>query len=286
MKVYVLFCLFLIGISGKSQVTQLIDSLSGEPVPYAHIIYFDEDRQVGGTYTNSQGMAIINMPEQVTSIVISAIGFKQIIIDPSDISDKIFIEALIETLEPITITPSAYPEKYSLIKVPSDKQASMSAYSGFRLVTLLENPNDSVKRIRSFVFEIKKITTKGYPKAKVILFRNDHGIPGEPIGKERVFDLSTLKSRTIEIFMDPNTHILPNEGAFVGLEWMGCIDDPEYQDKCNLSVRCKEVERADGYVRPTFVSNVLFMPDWRDMNAGTRPEFPFLVPVFGITIFD
>ncbi|HAD96789.1 MAG TPA: hypothetical protein DCG19_05240 [Cryomorphaceae bacterium] len=264
---------------------RVLSSQSKEPVPYANITFLKNDSISGGTYTNAEGWALLDL-EGITTVKISHLNFKELSVGVRSIPDLIYLEDNPRVLEEVTLNFSAEPEVLFTGVERLRKRHTMGAHEGFEWITLINNDFGEAKRIKSFVFHTRRWSRKQSLAMKVIFYSNSNRTPGEKLPVEVIFELDRKMKKEVIIDLQHENLYLPEEGVFAGVEWIGCPydkdapeDDPQ---SCSHSMVYVPMNEEQLKEHPTFSRFRYITEDWGS-------EYPVLgaypVPAFGLEIY-
>lgn len=238
---------------GQTHYT-IIDSVTGEPIPYAHIIYSINQ----GKYSNEDGIVVV--PKDVFSIEISHISYESLSLNLLDYNDSsIRLTPVITMLPPAIVRPTG--QRTKRIGYAYDKRIStQGGRNGCSIAQFFNYPESSNHlpiitgvSINLNTVNLKKSMTvtvgdttyvdgiMHVAKLRVDLRNIDPstGGPGESLVnggviyslKDRV-NLNVHKVHTVAL---PQAPPFPSEGVFVVLEWI-VTDDIREQDTVSPSI--------------------------------------------------
>jgi hypothetical protein len=262
----------------------LLNSSDNSPIKYANVYWFHNNKLMGGTYSNNQGLFEITDSKTIDSLVISAIGFQTICLPPASIPDTLFMEEKSVLLEEVEITPENQ-SSVSFLGYAKERALPSTASEGYQMVVLISNPYPTEKRIKSSHFHFSRLLTNRDAVFKVVFFNNEEGRPAVSHFREVIILISDLKSRKAEIDLDSLHIMLPKEGLFVGIEWMGCIDSTDPSEKCRQAIMVNSYPNQH-LLNQSFVRRIhshLIWVDYNDVDFAERPSST--IPAFGITVY-
>ncbi len=266
---------------------QVVSLQTKEPVPYANITYLKNGSISGGTYTNSEGWALLDLEEGITDIEVSHLNFKTFQVHVADIEELIHLDDNPQVLQEVTLNFPSEPKVVFAGVERLRKRHTMGAYQGFEWITLIHNDFVEEKRIKSFVFHTKRWSRKRSLAMKVIFYRNHNNTPGEKLPVEVIFELDRKMKKEAIIDLQSENLLLPVEGVFAGVEWIGCpydkdVDDDDRQS-CSHSMVYVPMDEEQIKDHPTFSRYRYRSKEWRS-------EYPVLgyypVPAFGLEIYE
>ncbi len=267
------------------------NKVSFEPIIYAHVIFLKEGKFIGGVYSDENGVANIKNTKNADSVAISCIGYttKKIAINQMD--SIIFMVEKVNLLQEITVNMlndfSAHVVFLGLQK--ENPNQSFRAQRGNQIVTFIENPFAKNKEVKSIIFPIKKIKTDKSARLKIIFFENQNKYPGQQMDVEIIIDLKSIKGREVVVNLDSVMLILPPQGLFVGIEWMGCIESSKQQGNidtikgCDLAILSNIIDTV--VLNQSFIRYIFNSEQWFDINKGMSSSDSFL-PIFGLTVVE
>lgn len=210
-----------------SQNIYVLDMDTKKPIPFANATFTNKNLITGGDYCDETGLLKINSIHQFDNITFSCIGYKQRTINTQKIiSDTITLSKEIINLNEVVISKYLKKDILTLGYNNSAKKFIVSGRKGIESVVFIENPQNSLLPIESFLFKIKR--RDKFKTAVKIHFYNKNKQkfePGEEMFAEDVICyLDENAKGTVEVNLKKYNLLLPIEGAFIGLEWLGIID--------------------------------------------------------------
>lgn len=273
-----------------AQTIKVYDLDTNEPVPFVILSYFKNEVNIGSDYCNKNGFVIIKNNE-FNKIEISCIGYESKIITDITIVDKVFLKKKVIALEEVVILNNN-DKKILLGYTDKRKKISISGSKGFEICEFINNPYKSEKTIKSFLFKIKR--KKSFRTAIRLHFYNkkdDKIAPGNEILKEDIIYYFDGKIKDlIEVDVSSYNIQLPSEGAFVGIEWLGIVDQNgsfiENIDEWNDT----SIELNDEIIFPyTFIKSRTGQNNWYNTEKLKKDISKFTNypnATFGIKIFE
>lgn len=219
------------------------------------------------------------------SLVVSAIGFQTLHLLPTTIPDTLFMEQKSELLDEVEITPRNQ-RPVSFLGYTRENALPSTAFEGLQMVVSISNPYPTEKIIKSFHFQFSRLLTDRDAVCKLVFFDNKQGRPADSHFQEVIIHVRDLKSRKAEIDLDSLNIMLPNEGLFVGIEWLGCIDSDDSSKKCGLGIMGNSYPNQH-LLNQSFIRNIhshLIWIDYNDVDFEERPSSS--IPLFGITVYQ
>lgn len=286
-----------------AQEIQVLSQEDNSPIPFANIVYMIKDSIVGGTYTNENGRLYLSLTDKVSHIEISCLGYESKKIEKNKINESIYLIDSVSELSEIVlkkkkkskkqIKKMGFPIKY--------KGFSVDVAGGFQKVILIENIFKENKKIKSFLFRSVKWQNVS-TVFKLLVYTNNNNKPDKPLiktNKESCFILAPHQER-IKLDISGLNIILPKEGIFVGIEYVGIVDSNK-----NIIVPSKTDYDADTHTSISFLKskekNAMYIfeknkynnnRDWQNINDYKDTRFPdlkqneYYVPAFGIEVYE
>ena len=192
-----------------------------------NVFYKFENKVIQTDYCDQNGFANISAQKIFDNMEFSCIGYESNVRQKKDISDTIFLQKKSIALDEIKIVSrknqSSTLMGYSKLK----REATLSAFKGFEICQFMENTFGKPKAIQSFVFKvIKREKQKTAVRIHLYAKHKDKFEPGEELITEDIIKYFDGKTREmVEIDLTPYNLELPPEGAFIGIEWLGIVDE-------------------------------------------------------------
>jgi len=123
---------------------------------------------------------------------------------------------------------------------------------------------------------------KGIYTVRAIFYKNENGEPGRNMPYEKLITLDKSSDKKLYIDVSDGNLQLPNEGLFVGLEWLGCFGK-ESEENCQFAIQSADISKSEqclqlGYSNHPYLINTFF-----DLNEGMVQGY-CAVPVFGLMV--
>lgn len=269
----------------RGQVVNVFESFTKKPVAYAHIVYYASNKIAGGTYTNKEGKALINAESGVDSVLFSCLGYSSKKFAVNQLVSEIYLNRDDFILEEVVVSPYTDDDLRYFGIVKEKGAGGFRASEGHQIVTLIPNPGGKDKSIKSFVFGLRKRQTDDFAELKIVFFQNDGGRPGEILNDQVIYNTGAKQNKKIEVPLDSLNLVLPAEGIFAGIEWMGCLDTETPNPKvCKASVVFNWYDNG-GPVSPTFIRPIFKSDEWFDVNKNMI-DGVIMTPVFGLKVLE
>lgn len=215
------------------------DSQTDYPVSYASISFGDGQ----GIFADDEGMFVFNkkLYADVDSLFISALGYSKLALATIDLSKVILLEPKIDELSEVIIT-AAPNRKFKTEKLKpyldDDYYHCWLPTIESEIAVLFSSPDSKDRQIASVSFPLA-LESRNWNKRKrsnsdkrkfstlfkVVFYKNDKGIPGEPILNETiVFQATEQGGDVYELNVEEYRIMVPQSGYFVSLQVLGYTD--------------------------------------------------------------
>jgi hypothetical protein len=268
-----------------AQSVQLLDSVTQEPIAYAHLVYLSNGKQNGGLYTNPQGKATLANLGAKDSVVITCLGYSSIALAQQALKDTLYLVPQAYALAEVNIYPKGQQKTEYLGTSRDKKSQTYTTYSGFKWLVFVANPAKENKLIKQFYFEISKRASEGDYTAKVIFYENDNDKPGRQINYEKTIVVNRETKRKITVDVSDAYLNLPPQGMYVGLEWVGCFEERKLNAKCQLAVKSVTLDDNEDCAEQAYTLEPYRSKAFFDSNLN-RAKGNCKVPVFGLFVFE
>lgn len=221
------FYLFFITNLSLSQSHFIFDSETKKPVPFTNILYLKEESIIDRDYCNEIGLFTIKTNISFDKITFSCVGYETKSVDNFSNIDIIYLIKKSILLDEVIISKNKNTNFSILGFSKSKKKTRLSAYKGFEIVVFIDNPFNQPKDVQSFLFKVKN-DQKFKTAVRVHFYKKDLEklIPSEEILNEDIIKfIEGGTKELIEVDVSKYELELPIEGAFIGIEWLGAIDE-------------------------------------------------------------
>ena len=278
-----------------SQEIRILDSLTKKPLMYTNAKFYLNNKIIGGDYCDEKGKITINKID-FDSVEFSQIGYEAKIISRKFIRDTILMNQVAISLNEIKIEKNSKHKITSLGYINYKKKIRLSAYKGFEIVVYIDNPFNQLKEIQSFLFKVKK-EGKFKTAMRIHFYKKDLEklIPGKEILNEDIIQYIDGKTKEIfEVDVSKYEIELPIEGAFIGIEWLGVLNEKTGEFNMNDSNwDATYIDVNDKINIPlTFTRSKFADPEWKN-TENMKNEFKNIIEYknfpnasFGIKIFE
>lgn len=253
--------LLLCVVANNFAQTKVISSETQYPVSYATISFGDGQ----GIFADDEGYFFFTkkLYPDIDSLYISALGFKEKAIAAVNISESIFLDTETDALDEVIISTTTHRKfKTETLKpyLDDDYYKCWLPTIESEIAVFFPNNDDKLKKISSILFPItlesrdwkKRKRSNADKRAfstlfKVKFYKNNDGIPGEPLTYANIVFRATEKNGD-EFELDVSEHdlIIPNSGFYVSLQVLGYTD---VKGKLLPNKKYKEIKTKTGYVK-------------------------------------
>lgn len=277
-----------------SQKITVFDSKTKLPISFANFSLFNQDDFIYGSYCSDKGELVIPDGLLYSKIKITCIGYENLEINKENIkNDTLLLSLAVYPLKEIVITPNKKKKLVDLGFFNSKRKTLLGASKGMKICTFIENPYTEIKRIHSFLFKIRNDndTKLGF---KLHLYEKDSvsNLPGKELLQEEIIIILDGKSKNV-VEHDVTKHNIdfPANGAFVGIEWFGVLNEE--------NSKFKGIDTQNGLIELNDVSNefntyqrdVFSFYPWQNLEKFKNDVKSYLTfknsptPSFGIKIY-
>ena len=280
---------FINSINSQNIELVIYDSINHLPISFAQLNIFKNDIKQNGIYSDKNGILIIKNDFNKIDFVCNGYDSKTISI--KELKDTIFLNKKIIELDEVNIKPNN-GEYYELGFTKENKKSSLSSVLGIEVVCFVENNSKKEQIIKSFLCKIHKrenftsaVRLHFYKKGKESLK------PEKEITTENIICYIEGKSKkTHDIDLTRYFITLPEDGAFIGIEWLGEFDKQNnvFIDSQKYDTR---IELNDSINEPnSFIRNRLNGNGWGNLSQNLKTHTnnkseAFLNASFGIKVF-
>lgn len=239
-----LFTFSAILISAQNTISaRIIDMETREGVEFAAISI--KGKEIG-TYTDYNGKFLLNGINKNDTLVIKHISYKKEIISLNAIKDSLItIVQEINSIQEVIIKPRKYKE-YSIGYAKLGSKNSINNSKGVEITSLIRDKKYKDCFIKEITFQVKELKTRPF-YIKTHIYYNKNGQPGDEVIFNNTHRIDDVKS-IIKIDISANMISFPLEGFFIGIEWVGVIqngiidDNEKYNLSPNIKITDKNIE--------------------------------------------
>lgn len=270
-----------------AQQSVALDAHTAEPIAYVHVLFYKNQQRVAGSYTNEHGYFYASSAP-FDSVYFSSMGYRPLPVAAKDLSDTIHLVPETTTLRPVNVYSSEAPTEY--VGVEKERPlGNFRSFEGGQNVQFIANPWAAERKIKSFQFWVKGLRTRATAHFRVVLFANEGGRPAERPFAEKLVAMDTLKGRALEIDLRKQHLWLPKEGAYVGIEWLGCAHKrpragaERSPDHCRLAVLTREMAGKPP-AETLYYRDALQRRVWIDISEYLTLDYHYML-VMGLRVF-
>ncbi len=305
-KIFFIIFSFLSPILSAQEI-QILSQKDKKAVAFANIVYLVNDSVVGGTYTNQDGKALLELVGRVNFIAVSSVGYQTLKIAKNDIPKQVDLNENVTELGTVTLTTEKIITHYlgNFIKnIRINTHIFWHFHAGSEKIMLIENPFKEGKFIKSFSFFLENLDNVS-PVFKVVFYKNVNGYPAQSYlynSKDNIFILKKNQTKKNKLDIQNMNVTLPEEGIFVGLEYVGFMDNDNKNiittndfftsmEKKPTGISIVEIRQKSEKV-PYVYRKLKFnekTKDWIDYSQSNYPGLApneYYVPAFGIEVYE
>lgn len=226
-----MICVFtmLACFSQTKQRITVCDARTHEGISYAAVVFYQAKVLNGGVYTDSTGIVILSVPEQTDQLVITCVGYHSRNLFLGEfLADTISLEPVNILIPEITVYPKNKMNR--MIEMGYAKNSSWRAYGDYKnnvLAVFVENTAQRDMLITKLLYKIRQETRqKTIFRVHLYAAGTDRKTPGrELITSNSVFYVNgNHNSHAVSYDVSALKIVMPADGMFVGLEWIGFND--------------------------------------------------------------
>ncbi|WP_053992744.1 hypothetical protein [Mangrovimonas sp. TPBH4] len=281
-----LLALFLLNTAIGFAQQVAIKTATGEGIPYATITFLKQDSIVGGMYANEKGLAMIAPDMDIDVLLISHLGFgtQKVTWEHSNID--VVLEELLNDLPEVVITQRKEEAVWMGHEFVRKRSAFCSAQRGMEIVTFVQNNKQlSNLEMTAFKFKVRRRSEDKTAVLKINFYTNESNTPGKRINAYQDITVALAKGERGDVVLDLKTYhmIFPEEGVFVGIEWMGFADDEGTLLQNNTYNDSSIAYSACSTEQLTFMRSAFGTDKWSRMTFWDGRKDTF-VPAFSIEV--
>lgn len=263
-------------------------------ISYANVIYRFNDEVLNYDYTNENGYLILNKNIEFNLLEISCLGFENTIIKKESLTDTVYLKSRVYMLDEVVLTNS---KKVNLIGLLNEKEKVEIGFSkGLEICLFFENLSKNDLLVQSFVFNLnQKFKEKIAIRLHVYDVSKSKLEPSEEILSDNIVHILNLKNKNeVEIDLSNYSIYLPKKGAFIGIEFLGYLDDDTSTLKSiDYALNSTKVKFNDKEKLPlTFIRNSVKKEQWTN-TIKLKEEFSKIIKFknipnasFGLKVYD
>lgn len=279
-----LLIVFLLTFSSQLAMAQvkgkIIDGETGEAVPYASIWVRGTNN---GTYSNEEGYFQLNFDENDT-LQVQHLGYKKqlLTLTKQKASPLIALQKQTNQLNEVMVEAERGKTRTNKEKTGSffskkNVYVSYKVPNGTTIACLLPNSFALTGKISKLYFKVKN--HKGEVcRIRIHVYENEGGKPGRELLTSTIIRDVSFRISKLTIELDQFNILLPKEGVFIGMEFMGDITkdgslnmDAGFQ---NLKIAfSRNDEQAHTFIRPPFKEFTIYPFPFAQNNTPSNAMF-------------
>lgn len=199
-----------------------IMDINNLPISMAHVHW---QNQKQGTVSDADGNYLL-AKTGADSLIISAIGYKTLVIANNKIANRIFLKEEIYLLKEIAVVPGEYREvELGFLQEDLFKDSLVNFKNNYSLehfenVTFIKNPSQNIGQLQSVNFYIGAIGKYQTP-FRIHIYSVDSitGNPDKELLTKELIVQSDVKDDWFKVSLKDLNIEFPSEGCFVSMEW-------------------------------------------------------------------
>lgn len=249
----------------------LILEPDNQPLQYANVVYMLEDSIIGGSYSTERGLVALPSNNLAEKVQVSHVWIRDTTIKYPLTHDTLYLLAYHDVLEEVVIDGGKTESAIIGEKPKSWMSGGVGAREGMELIRLFKNPGESHLLINNVTvyLTIDKLHDLGI--LKVVFYHNDHGYPGQKLPIERIVEIHNKSARKLEVSLEEEWLVIPDEGLFIGVEWLDNPNDNSSEAEGvfpTLFVRLDQVAKQDQQ-HLSFIRVRMFNSEWKLLEEYT-----------------
>lgn len=293
---YLILFLLLLSTKLMAQIVNLEDIKSRKIIPFATATFFLNNQNIKFDYFNEKGQIIINEDFVYDYVAVSCVGFESRIFLKTIFVKTIQLEKKEILLNEIVITNNKENKLKQLGLYGTPVKITMGFSKGMEICIFIKNENQILKKMHSFIFELPTKTKKKSVVRLHTYKRSERDFePGDEILNYNITKiLNTDKNSKMQILLQEEDINLPPDGLFIGLEFLGYLDETENiffnENYEKGSTKLKLNDNLNESL--TFIRNRVKKEKWDNTlwlknNLSKIAKFKNIPNVsFGITVYD
>lgn len=216
MKIIILI-FWLISGNVFSQM-KVVDEKSRIGIGYATVLFYKEDKLLGGVYSDSIGG--FTLPKNIDKVKVSCIGYKELEIEDLEVlnSGQIKLKNDVFELNEVVVTNNVYVLGY----LDRKKSDEVRFSTGLEVGVFIENDLGQEAKVKVVKFKVLK--TRDNLKYRIRFYECDenHLVPGVEITKShKIYSLKKGFKGLVEVNVEEENIIISEKGLYVSIE---CLD--------------------------------------------------------------
>lgn len=201
-----------------SQIIKVLDNETKLPIKFAKLIFFENEKNVMGDYTDESGAFSLNI-NTINSIEISCQGYENQIFELKKQDNIFFLNKLLIILKEVKISNKPKKEKIIENKGKNSIEADFWISGGQDYAVFLENQFKKEVFLKSFEFNVARIDIKTNYRLHFYKSINIDGNNDEDlITDNKIYTLEVNQTGKVEIDLTELNIKIPEGGVYVCIE--------------------------------------------------------------------
>lgn len=293
---YLIFCLLLSSTKLIAQIVTLEDIKYRKIIPFATATFFLNNKNIKFDYFNEKGQINVDGDFVYDYVAISCVGFENRTFLKTLFVDTVQLEKNEILLNEIVININKENKIRQLGLYGSPVKIAMGFSKGMEICIFIKNEDQILRKINSFIFELPSKTKK-----RSVIRLHSYKIsekdfePGDEILNYNITKiLDTDRSSKMQILLQDNDLNLPPDGFFIGLEFLGYLDETENNffnenyEKGSTKLKLNDnLNESLTFIRNRVKNEKWDNTLWLKNNLSKIAKFKNIPNVsFGITIYE
>jgi hypothetical protein len=294
MKFFFIILYLLANISYSQNKFEVIDKDTKTSIEYATILFYNSNKFIDGTYSESNGSFIL--PTGIDKISISCIGYESKIIENVINTDKKIIELEKKAYVLDEIIVSNIVSKIGSINKKKSNDIGVS--KGLEIGSYIENNLSKECKIKNIKFKINKIEEDINYRIHLYNSNNDNYLPSDELIKNNI--ILTLKKGSkgmIVINLEDENIILPKNGFFITIECLSGKTSPKNKYVLTKKETTFNIEAHKSDLHHYVIKNSIKGVGWINYNNWMPNNYKLtfkkeyakdklFVPSFGVDLIE
>lgn len=287
--IFVLLSIVSVGLAQTDCNFQIQNKTTAKPISYVTVLNKNTNT---GTYTDENGCFVVDL-QKADSIIVSCIGFEtlEISLKANNQEKIIFLNPIVYCINEVEIKATTEPQNRKHLGYDKYKyDLTISNAPGATFVSYIPNQEHLNLVIEEIIIPTKKrnaISKRNNINDgffRIHLFSVDQNTKKpdkELLTKNEIFNTSDFSNQKIKIDISEQNILLPEDGVFVGIEWLGDNENTERHGWMPFLVFTMEISNP-----LTWTKDILTNNDWElvDGNKWSQHSEGVINATFGISV--
>jgi hypothetical protein len=229
---FVFLCLSL-----KGQNLRVLSERDSIPIPYACLVLYEDNKVVGGTYSNVDGQLFLDTSIAYSTVKISHVAFKTKIIKGNVESIRtVFLQSDETYLNEVVVTATK-PENLKLVSYGYPKKwrkVLVGAKPGFSVITRMDfKKNEGLRELKTLSFHLSDTLGNSGLLLRPLVYSDDKGRPGNEILIDTVYRLNSELDGYVSVKLPSGIKVY-GKSVFIGLELIECYSETSVDSNQNF----------------------------------------------------